>query len=231
MNNKITIIIIILLSLAVFAWLVDYGWQNRFGSPETYEIIEPDALSVSYHAVDLALKETDVFAEIWLNIPVVEVPLAHQISEKPWSKGLTAAVQVQAFHNGNDIYFKMTWEDNHPDTVALVDTFVDGCAVAVPIDADAPLRSIMMGFSSPVNIWQWQANKDKQYWQNKTGIEDVDTDFVYPFEQEEILSVSVPELKSAVTDLVAQRAGSLTRKQEQRVQGPGFDIYSVTVKI
>ena len=222
MNNKITITIIILLALGVFAWLVDYGWQNRYGSPETYEITESDVLSASYHAEDLALEETDVFAQIWQNIPGIEVTLTHQITEKPWPKGLTAAVQVQAFHNGKDIYFKMTWEDDHPDTVALVDTFVDGCAVAVPMDADAPLRSIMMGFSSPVNIWQWQANKDMQYWQGKTEIEDVDVDFVYPFEQEEILSVSAPELKSAVTDLVAQRAGSLTSKQKQMVQGRGF---------
>ena len=222
MNNKITIAIVILLSLCVFVWLVNYGWQNRYGSPETYEITEPDVLSVGYHTEDLALKITDVFAQIWQNIPILKIVLNHQITERPWPKGLTPGVQVQAFHNGKDIYFKMTWEDDQPNTTALVDTFVDGCAVAVPIDAEAPVRSIMMGFSSPVNIWQWQANKDMQHWQGKTGIEDVDADFVYPFEDEEIFSVSIPELKSAVTDLLAQRAGSLTRKDNQMVHGRGI---------
>lgn len=222
MNNKISIAIVILLTLGVFAWLASYGWQNRYGSTETYEITESEVLAVGYYAEDLALKEADVFAKIWQKIPGIEVTLSHQITERPWPKGLTPAVKVQAFHNGKDIYFKMTWEDDHPDTVELVDTFTDGCALAVPLDADAPIRSIMMGFSSPVNIWQWQANTDMQFWQNKTGIDDVDVDFVYPFEDEEIFSVTVPELKSAVSDLVAKRAGSLTIKEKQIVQGRGL---------
>ena len=222
MNNKITVAIVILLTLGIFAWLVDYGWQNRFGSPETYELTESEVLSVGYHAEDLALKETDVFAEIWQNIPSIKIVLSHQITERPWPKGLTPAVGVQTFHNGKDIYFKMTWQDDHADTAVSVDKFIDGCAVAVPIDADAPVRSIMMGFSSPINIWQWQANKDMQFWQKKTDIAEVDTDFTYPFEDKEIFPVSIPELKSAVTDMVAQRAGSLTRKDNQIVHGRGF---------
>ena len=222
MHNKISIAIVILLTLGVFGWLVHYGWVNRYGSPETYEITESEVLIVSYQAEDLTLKETDVFAGIWQNIPILKIALSHQITERPWPKSLTAAVQVQAFHNGKDIFFKMVWEDDHADAVELVDTFTDGCAVAVPIDAEAPIRSIMMGFSSPVNIWQWQANTDMQFWQNKTGIDDLDVDFVYPFEEEEIFSVTVQDLKSAVTDMVAQRAGSLTSKEKQIVQGRGL---------
>jgi DMSO reductase family type II enzyme heme b subunit len=222
MNNKLVVIIIVLLSVCVFAWLVDYGWQHRYGSPETYETTEPDVLSVSYRSGDLALTEADVFAAIWQTIPSLELELKHQITERPWPKGFTPAVQVQAFHNGKDLLFRMTWEDYQADTTATIDTFVDGCAVAVPLDAKAPVRSIMMGFSSPVNIWHWQANKDMEYWQGKTGIADVDSDFTYPFEKEEILSVSIPEVKSAVADMVAQRAGSLTLKGRQIVQGRGL---------
>jgi cytochrome c oxidase subunit 2 len=222
MNNKIIVAIIILLSLGIFAWLVDYGWQNRYGSPDTYQESPPKILTVNYQDEVLALKEDDVFAvPIWQKIPVVELELSHQITEKPWPKGLIPAVKVQAFHNGNDIYFKMTWEDVQADTTVAVDAFTDGCAVAVPLDAEAPLRSIMMGFSSPVNIWHWKAEKDIQYWQGKTNLQTAPSDFTYPFENEEILSVSVPELKSAVTDLLAQRAGSLTRKDNQIVQGRG----------
>jgi DMSO reductase family type II enzyme heme b subunit len=222
MNNKIIIAIVILLTVGIFVWLVNYGWQNRYGSPETYEVIVPEALTVGYYAEGLALKEADIFDQIWKKTPGIEVTLNHQITEKPWPKGLTPAVQVQAFHDGKDIYFKMTWEDDHADSVKLIDTFVDGCAVAIPIDTDAPVRSIMMGFSSPVNIWQWQANADMRFWQKKTGAEDVYADFVYPFEDEETLSVSNPELKSAVTDMLAQRVGSLTSKNNQIVQGRGL---------
>ncbi len=222
MSKKINIIIVILLTLGVFAWLVRFGWQNRYGSPETYEITEPNALSVSYHDEDLELKEADIFAEFWQDIPSLDVSLLHQMTVKPWPTGHTPSVRVQAFHNGKDIYFRMTWKDDKANATPTVDTFIDGCALAIPIDSDAPLRSIMMGFSSPVNIWNWQANKDMQYWQHKTGIPKIDVDFVYPFEAEETLLVMAPEITTAVTDLIAQRAGSLTRKDSQRVQGRGL---------
>ncbi|MBW8042621.1 MAG: hypothetical protein FVQ85_21860, partial [Planctomycetes bacterium] len=222
MNNKISVTIVILIAAGLFVWLASYGWINRYGSSETYEIVEPGVLAVNFHAEDLALKEADVFAEVWQNTPVLKVLLNHQITERPWPKSSTPSVDVQAFHNGKDIYFKMTWEDDHADKTALVDSFVDGCAVAAPIDTDAPPRSIMMGFSSPVNLWQWQANKDMQYWQGKTGAEQTYADFVYPFEKEEIFTVSIPELNSAVSDLLAQRAGSVTRKDDQIVQGRGI---------
>jgi cytochrome c oxidase subunit 2 len=155
-------------------------------------------------------------------MPVVELELSHQITEKPWPKGLIPALKVQAFHNGKDIFFKMTWEDDQANKTVSVDTFTDGCAVAMPLDAEAPVRSIMMGFSSPVNIWHWKAEKDKQYWHDRNKIQPVSSDYTYPFEKQEILSVSTPELKSAVTDLLAQRAGSLTRKDKQIVHGRGL---------
>jgi heme/copper-type cytochrome/quinol oxidase subunit 2 len=90
------------------------------------------------------------------------------------------------------------------------------------MEADAPLRAIMMGFSSPVNIWHWQADKDIQFWEDREAAPTIRSDFRYPFEQEEILSVTTPELKSAVADMLAQRAGSLTNKTVQRVQGRGL---------
>jgi hypothetical protein len=31
MNNKIIVAILILVSLGVFIWLVDYGWKHRYG--------------------------------------------------------------------------------------------------------------------------------------------------------------------------------------------------------
>lgn len=222
MNNKITVTIIILISAVFFAWLVKYGWKNRFGSPETYEIQEPKSLAVSYHSDKLALEQSDLFAKVWDQLAGVDVTLSHQITEKPWSAGMTPSVTVQAFHNDEDIYFRMTWQDDQADTVVSVNSFTDGCAVAVPLDADAPVRSIMMGFSSPVNIWHWQASKDVNFWEGKTNLRQAYSDFTYPFEQEELQSVTVPKLVSAVTDLLAQRAGSLTRKDTQAVQGRGL---------
>ncbi len=170
----------------------------------------------------MTLDEADIVADFWQNLPGLEVDLMHQITEKPWPTGHTPSVQVQAFHNGRDIYFKATWKDDQADAIKAVDTFIDGCAIAIPLDTNAPVRSIMMGFSRPVNIWNWQADDDMLYWQGKTGIPDVDVDFTYPFEDEETLSVSIPKPHVAVVDLIAQRAGSLSRKDNQIVQGRGL---------
>ncbi len=112
MNNKIIVAIIILVTLCIFAWLVDYGWQNRYGSPETYQVREPYSLAVGYHAEDLALEEAGIFAPIWQTLPGLEVVLKHQITERPWPQGLTEMVKVQAFHNGKDIFFRMSWKDD-----------------------------------------------------------------------------------------------------------------------
>ena len=221
MSNKVIVLVIILIAVSVFAWLVDYGWKHRYGSPETYDVIEPHSLAVGYRSEKLMLEQDDVFAQVWQSVPSVDLELAHQITEKPWPEGLVEAVSVQAYHDGSDIYFKMKWKDDRADTSVTLDAFPDGCAVATPVDADAPVRSIMMGFSSLVNIWHWRADKDADFWQTKDEEPQVVVDFIYPFEKEEILTVSDPNLESAVSDLLAQRAGSLTPKESQVVQGRG----------
>ncbi len=221
MNNKTIVAIVILLTVCVFAWLANYGWQHRYGSPETYETIEPSLLEVGHRPQKLGLEQGDVFAQIWQGVPGVEIALTPQMTEKPWPKGLLDAINVQAFHDGSDIYFKMTWQDNQADTSVAVDAFPDGCAMATPVDANAPVRSIMMGFSSLVNIWHWRADKDAEFWQTKEPEPELVVDFTYPFEQEEIFTVSIPKLESAVSDLLAERAGSLTPKEAQAVQGRG----------
>jgi len=222
MNNKTIVAIVILLTVCVFAWLADYGWKHRYGSPETYETIEPNLLEVSYRPQKLSLEPGDVFAPTWQGVPSVELALTPQMTEKPWPEGSLDAVNVQAFHDGSDIYFKMTWEDEQANTSVAVDAFPDGCAMATPVDADAPVRSIMMGFSSLVNIWHWRADRDAEFWQTKEPEPEAVVDFTYPFEQEEIFTVSIPEPQSAVSDLLAQRAGSLTPKETQVVQGRGL---------
>ncbi|MHC4628301.1 MAG: ethylbenzene dehydrogenase-related protein [Planctomycetota bacterium] len=233
MSNKTIVAIVILLTVCVFAWLADYGWKHRYGSPETYETIEPNLLEVSYRPQKLGLAEGDVFAEIWQSVPSVELALTPQMTEKPWPKGSLYVVNVQAYHDGSDIYFKMIWEDEQANTSVAVDAFPDGCAMATPVDADAPVRSIMMGFSSLVNIWHWRADRDAEFWQTKEPEPEAVVDFAYPFEQDEIFTVSIPKPESAVSDLLAQRAGSLTAKETQVVQGRGLwrdGIWHVVLK-
>lgn len=222
MNNKIVIMVLILISLAIFTWLVDYGWTHRYGSLETYETIEPVSLAINYEAKDVALNSDGLADDSWEEIPAVKLDLEHQITERPWPTGHTPEVNVQAFHNGRDIYFRLTWQDDTANTALAVDGFTDGCAIASPLEGDAPPRSIMMGFSSPVNVWHWEAEKDAEFWSGIKPQGGKYTDFVYPFEEEEVLSPTRVELTSAVGDLLSERTGSLTPKETQIVQGRGL---------
>ncbi|MHC4271198.1 MAG: hypothetical protein ACYST2_02655, partial [Planctomycetota bacterium] len=80
MNNKFIVIIIILISLAVFVWLVDYGWKYRYGSPQTYEVIEPVVLTVTYKAAQVDLQDEGISTSIWQDIPTLKLNLYHQVS-------------------------------------------------------------------------------------------------------------------------------------------------------
>lgn len=219
--NRTILALVGLLAIGVFASLAYYGWVHRYGSPETYEPNQPLALVVPFYPRPLELGSGDVTDDVWQRAPGADVPLLPQMSERPWPTGLVPAVHAQAFHDGNDIYFRLAWEDDVADRVLAVDRFTDGCAVAVPLDTAGPVQSIMMGFSSPVNIWHWRASADAQVWQGAQPARGTEPDFTYPFESEETLPVSKPQVSTAVADLLAQRAGSLTRKDRQIVQGRG----------
>jgi hypothetical protein len=231
--NRITLALIGLISVGVFGTLVHYGWTHRYGSPQTYEIQEPGVLAVPFQPRPLQLDSSDPDDDVWRDLPGMEVRLMPQMSQQPWTTGLTPVVRVQAFHDGNDIYFRLVWQDDAPNRALSVDGFADGCAVAVPIDTAAPVRSIMMGFSSPVNVWHWQAHKEAQARQEAQTSQVAPPDYVYPFEDQETLPVSGMPAGGAVTDLLAQRAGSLTPKSRQIVQGQahwGGGTWAVVLK-
>ncbi len=222
MNSKVVVLLISVLTIVLFVGLGYYGWTHRYGAEELYEVNEPQRLRVVLNPQALTLSPEDLFDGLWNDVPSLQVQLFAQVTERPWPQGVTRAVTVQAFHNDTDIYFRMSWEDDAQDIALAVDSFSDGCAVAIPLDSSAPQRSIMMGFSSPVNIWHWQAHKDRRFWEDRHVIPDAtEADYTYPFENQETLPVSSPQLASAVCDLLAQRAGSLTAKDDQRVQGRG----------
>ncbi len=221
MNNRMIFALIGLLAVGVFGWLVHYGWTHRYGSPETFEIQEPGALTVPFRPTPLQLDPADVANEVWRDVPERDVKLMPQMSQQPWTTGLVPAVRVQVFHDGTDIYFRLAWQDDVPNRTLSVDSFADACAVAVPLDAAAPMQSIMMGFSSPVNVWHWQAHKGAQARQESQASPAAPADYVHPFEDQEVLPTSKIPSDAAVTDLLAGRAGSLTPKRCQAVHGQG----------
>jgi heme/copper-type cytochrome/quinol oxidase subunit 2 len=219
MNKRTTLALIGLISVGIFAGLARHGWTHRYGSPETFEIQTPRVLAVPFQPRSLNLDPGDVHDEVWRDVPGLDVPLMPQMTQQPWTAGLIPVVRVQAFHDDSDIYVRLVWQDESPNRTLSVDSFADACAVAIPLDTAAPTQSIMMGFSSPVNIWHWQAHRGAGSPHGATAGQAMHADYTYPFEDQETLPVSRIPIEGAVTDLLAGRAGSLTPKGRQIVQG------------
>lgn len=81
-----------------------------------------------------------------------------RVSWKGRPYGKVASMRVSALHNGGEIFFRLTWEDDSvDDQIADINQFVDACAVLFPLVEDAPL--IGMGAKGkPVNAWFWRAD-------------------------------------------------------------------------
>ncbi len=221
MSQRFTVFVICLLSAAFFVGLVWYGWTNRFGPPEGTEPDKYVSLRVPLIAQDPGLKAESMFAEVWEEAPAAKIVLIQQVTSKPWPKGHSPEVNVRAFHDGTSLYIRMDWADEKADLEAMPGAFPDGCAVMLPMKAVPASQTLMMGFTELSNLWSWRADRDAQVWGGVKPGRKAYADHHYPFEEEEVLPISTPKLTSAVQDLLAARAGSITRKKRELVQGRG----------
>jgi len=103
-------------------------------------------------------------------LKMAATPLANQPSEYIKASrdekqiGKVRSLDVQAAHNGSDIFFRLTWEDATQD-VQITDTtmFTDGCGILIPLHATAvggadPPIDEMGSKDAPVNAWFWRAD-------------------------------------------------------------------------
>lgn len=89
--------------------------------------------------------------------PILAQP-SHYIQEK-WKEapyGLIQKLMVRAAHNGERLYFHLSWADETDDeAVRDTDQFTDAAAVLFPVNGDAPLQS-MGSPQAPVSAWYWR---------------------------------------------------------------------------
>lgn len=114
----------------------------------------------------------DPAATEWQGIPPSEMKLdptpvtaqpSKYIQEK-WKDthyGQTRSVAVRSAHNGERIYFHLSWQDE-TENVSISDTdqFTDAAAVLFPVNGDAPLQS-MGSPKAPVNAWYWRPDLEQ----------------------------------------------------------------------
>lgn len=74
--------------------------------------------------------------------------------------GESGPLNVAAAHNGESIFFRLSWDDlTRDDAIGDTDRFGDGAGVLLPVVEGAPLQS-MGSFTKPVNAWYWRADLD-----------------------------------------------------------------------
>ena len=219
--NKSVVILISLLCLVFFAGLLHYGWTNRWGGHMDTTIQDPLVLAMPRLEKDLTLIAEDFHDDVWEVLNPLTVPLLHQITVVPWAKNLVPTIEVRAFHNGQDAYFLLEWSDQTASRVHDTGRFPDSIAVAFPLSPETTPSSIMMGFQSPVNIWQWKADLDSLAWRTVRQSSPASPNAFYTYRKQAELPTSAPEITSACQDLIATRPGTVTPKENSILTGRG----------
>ncbi len=121
---------------------------------------------VSVEGARLANPADSIWSEAEIQmVDLAAVPMAVQpsvyisstMNEQPVGK--VKQVTLASLHNGEDIYFKLSWSEP-AQCVAVCDTtrFPDGASVIFPLGSDAPLAT-MGAEGQAVNAWHWRADK------------------------------------------------------------------------
>jgi DMSO reductase family type II enzyme heme b subunit len=103
-------------------------------------------------AVELSLQPTPIASQPSLYVQA-------KWKEKPY--GVTQHVSVRAAHNGERLYFRLSWEtDTNSDSIRDTDQFTDAAAVLFPVNGTAVLQN--MGTpQEPVNAWYWRSDLEE----------------------------------------------------------------------
>ena len=212
---------ICIISVLFFAGLVYYGWTHRWGGPMDTTVVEPAVLTMQRLDKTVTLDSPDMDAGIWEELAPVTIPLLHQVTAPPRGTTLVPRLDVRAFHDGRQAYFLFEWKDDEESRTHGVAEFPDCVAVAFSLAKDTPNHSIMMGFQSPVNIWQWKANLDSQFWNPSAPRGEASPNDYYTYEENAAFPERAPDVPSACQDIVAARPGTVTLKENIAVSGRG----------
>jgi DMSO reductase family type II enzyme heme b subunit len=123
----------------------------------------------------------DPAAREWEAVPASELtlqptPITSQPSlyiQGKWNGqpyGQTGPLSVRAAHNGERLYFRLSWRDEtNNDGIRDTDQFSDAAAVLFPVKGDAALQS-MGSPEQPVNAWYWRADAEAPLSVTATGL-------------------------------------------------------------
>lgn len=105
------------------------------------------------------LSKPDPAAAYWKGVAPLAVSLMGQpmVTPRPETT-TTAAVSVQAVHDGTRVAFRLSWKDPEKSEAGPLGTYSDACAVQFPVGTpEAPPPVMMGGKGTPVHIFHWRA--------------------------------------------------------------------------
>ncbi len=102
--------------------------------------------------------------------PLVLQPSEYiQVKWADLKHGETPEVRVRALHNGEDIFFRLEWDDATDDSKpGTMSDFPDQAGVMFPIKDDAPISEMGLP-DQPVNMWLWRADIETPRYVTATG--------------------------------------------------------------
>src|SRR5574341_2212267 len=150
----ISIIVLSIVALAYYASVPSKGTQIFVEEPVVLEVPLIDTIDT----IDLT---KGISYDVWESIPPKEIEMIQQVMVLPWGKSLISPLTVKSFHDGENIYFYVSWKDDTENRNAGMDEFPDAVAIMSPLGDDVQPSMIMMGKSS---IWQWKGDLDKELW-------------------------------------------------------------------
>lgn len=221
MSRKV-VFLLIGVTIALFVFLLSYGWVNRWGGVGDSTVPEDVILAMPLIEDGLELVP-DVFSdELWERLAPVSVTMLHQITTAPTGKNLIPTIDVRAFHDGENAYFLLEWKDEVESREHILAKFPDAVAVAFSLgDNEESRASIMMGFTSPMNFWQWKANLDAEFWNNAEVVTDGFANKMYSYESQAEFPSMSNKATNACQDILASRPGSVTVKKNSILAGRG----------
>lgn len=181
--------------------------------------------------VSADLSKPDPSAAYWASAGGGEVTLLAQpmIAPRP-EKVTTAALQVQAVHDGKNIAFRLRWKDTEKSEAGRLGEFSDGAALEFPL-REGPLPPVMMGAKDmPVHLFHWRAQYQRDKEKGKPTVAELYPNMsidMYPLEFKEAKGGTEAEAEAFSPGRAAGNPQAYAKTGVDEIIAEGFATSSV----
>lgn len=165
------------------------------------------------------LSQPDPSAAFWKNLPEGYVPLIAQPAILPRPSSVTTdGVYVKAATDGTRIAFHLRWKDTEKSEGGRLGEYSDAIALQFPAK-EGTLPSVMMGSKgSPVHIFHWRAQYQRDAEQGKPDIK-----ALYPNSSIDMYPLEFKEAKSPPAEEAEKFAPARAEGNPQSFPKPSVD--------